>query len=211
MGWDDSDDDEWEKADVPQPGAGKGSQEVWSDDEDEKDAVAARAKEAADKATAEKAAAEKPAAGTAAAAPSSAKKPAAAPAPAPAPAAAPPAESAASAAPVDAGAGQPPRTDKDFERLAGLIHAQLKQYEGGKGHLALVKALCKASMENMSLDDSKQMAATMTAIFNGKVTKEREKDKGKKKVTKKGQMTQGKQTGHDTGGRGGYDEDYDDY
>ena len=199
MAWDDSD-DEWEKADVPQMDAGKGSQETWSDEEDEKEAVAARAKEAADKAAAEKAAAEKSAASKAAAAASSAKAPATAPAPA---------EGASSAAPVD---DRAPKTDKDFERLAGLIHAQIKQYEGGKGHLTLLKALCKAAMENMSVDDAKQMDKLMSTIFNEKVTKEREKDKGKKKVTKKGQMTQGKATGHDHGGRGGYDDDYyDDY
>ena len=202
MGWDDSD-DEWEKADVPQLDAGKGPSETWSDDEDEKEAAAARAKEAADKAAAEKAAAEKSAAGKPAA--SSAKAPAPAPAPAAAPA---PAESASSAEPVD---DQAPKTDKDFERLAGLIHAQIKQYEGGKGHLTLLKSLCKAAMENVSVDDAKQMDKMMSTIFNEKVAKEREKDKGKKKAPKKGQMTQGKQTGHDHGGRGGYDDDYDDY
>lgn len=100
-------------------------------------------------------------------------------------------------------------SDADFEQLAGLINAHIKQYEGRRGHLTLLKALCKQCTANMSAADSKQLADMMSTIFNAKVQSEREKDKGGKKGAKKSTMTQGKATGRDIGGRGGYDDDYD--
>ena len=74
-----------------------------------------------------------------------------------------------------------------------------------------MQALYKEAMVNMGTDDAKQLATLMSTIFNAKVAAEREKDKGKKKATKKGQMTQGKATGADVGGRAGFDDYDDDY
>ena len=105
-----------------------------------------------------------------------------------------------------------PTTDADFERLAGLINDQIKGYEGRRGHLLLLKTLYKECSTNMSTDECKQLSDTMSKIFNDKLQKEREKDKGKpKKGAKKGAVSQGKATGGDEqrAGRGGYD-DYDD-
>ena len=107
----------------------------------------------------------------------------------------------------------PELSDAEVEKLAGLINDQIKQYEGRRGHLTLLKALCKQCTANMSAADSKQLSDQMSTIFNAKVQKEREKDKGTaKKGAKKGTVTQGKATGRDVGGRGGWDDyDYDDY
>jgi len=260
MGWDDSDDDEWDKADLTLDAGGASSsaaaeKEQWSDEETEEDRAAAKAKEAADKVKGtahvkekereltklEIAIAEREAREIKEAAEEKARKKALLAA-----RMAGEAQSELEQELMDGGAGgdidddfewdggrghfEPeidttglasqekkevpafvPKTDADFEKMAAQIHEMIKQYEGRRGHLTLLKALYKEAMVNMGTDEAKQLATLMSTIFNAKVAAEREKDKGKKKATKKGQMTQGKATGADVGGRAGFDDYDDDY
>lgn len=85
--------------------------------------------------------------------------------------------------------------DADFEKLAGLVAAQIQKYDGKRGQLVLLKALLKQSTANLSTDDAKQLNTLMGTIFNDKLKADREKDKGKKKPAKKGAVSQGKATG----------------
>ena len=99
-----------------------------------------------------------------------------------------------------------PKTDKEFEALAGLINGKLSQYEGKKGHLVCLKALLKSATAPMSTDECKDLASFVSVLSNAKIQADRDKDKGKKKgAPKKKTIVASKQSAND------YGDDYDDF
>ena len=77
-----------------------------------------------------------------------------------------------------------PKGEADFEKLATMMNKKLTPFEGTKGHLTCLKALIRFSTENMSVDDVKDLAATLSVVQNAKLAAERDKDKTKKNVKK---------------------------
>ena len=69
-------------------------------------------------------------------------------------------------------------------RLASQNHLRRLAVGGTKGHLTCLKALIRFSTENMSVDDVKDLAATLSVVQNAKLAAERDKDKTKKNVKK---------------------------
>lgn len=118
-----------------------------------------------------------------------------------------------------------PKSDADFEKLAEMMQKKLSAYEGTKGHMTCVKSLLKLVTKEMSVDETKDLTATLSVIQNAKLAAERDKDKQKKKINKsKGKFsaaasrarendmddigTMGAGSGW-SGGGGGRDDDYD--
>ena len=61
-----------------------------------------------------------------------------------------------------------PKTVSEFEKLASLIGAKIKPFQGKPGHMALMKRLIKEATDEMSTDDCKELSTSLATIFNNK-------------------------------------------
>ena len=82
--------------------------------------------------------------------------------------------------------GFAPKTEADFQQLGRLMHAKLRPFEGTKGHLQTLEGLLRATADNMSTDDCKDLATFISTISNEKLKADREKNKPKPKGKLKG-------------------------
>lgn len=75
-----------------------------------------------------------------------------------------------------------PKSDKEFEELAGMINDKLATFEGRKGHMVLLKSLLRAATSKLGTDDCKEISSLATVIYNDKVKADRDRDKKPKKA-----------------------------
>ena len=85
-----------------------------------------------------------------------------------------------------------PKVEADFVKLGQLMHAKLRPFEGTKGHLQTLKGLLRATADNMSTDDCKDLATFVSTISNEKLKADRDKNKPKPKGKLKGKLAAGK-------------------
>lgn len=95
--------------------------------------------------------------------------------------------------------GFTPKTEADFQELGRLMHAKLRPYEKTKGHLQALKGLLRATADNMSTDDCKDLATFISTISNEKLKADRDKNKPKPKGKLKGKIASGKANDMDFG------------
>mmetsp|Transcript_19538 Transcript_19538/g.52661 ORF Transcript_19538/g.52661 Transcript_19538/m.52661 type:complete len:265 (-) Transcript_19538:454-1248(-) len=105
------------------------------------------------------------------------------------------------------------RTAADGEALAEKVANKLLTLENTPFFVEMLKSINKKVTVNLSSDDVKDLATTVQVVANDKLKAEREKQKGKKKLTKAASKATVKETHNsaydNTDDYGGYDDDYD--